>query len=71
MGEVADDRGVDEAGRDAGKAEVIRDGSTSVVVVRDGAEWMTVESWMSWPAGRWMAVAVVLGWAESMAASPR
>ena len=36
LGEVVDDRGVNEAGRDAGEAEVVRDGSMSVAVVRDG-----------------------------------
>ena len=34
LGEVVDDRGVDEAGRDASEAEVVRDGSMTATVVR-------------------------------------
>ena len=41
LGEVVDDRGVDEAGCDAGEAEVVRGGLMSVAVVCDGAESMT------------------------------
>ena len=34
LGEVVDDRGVDEASRDASEAEVVRDGSMTAAVVR-------------------------------------
>ena len=43
LGEVADDRGVNEAGRDAGEAEVVRGRSMSVAVV----DVVVVLSWTS------------------------
>ena len=35
LDEVVDDRGVNEAGHDAGEAEVVRGGSMSATVIRD------------------------------------